>query len=62
MTRFVQLKDSISKRETMVNPERVQLLEDETDGSGARVRIIFGPGQSMLVEGKLEDVAEQLSK
>jgi len=59
--KLVQFKDSVSKRETMVNPEKVQLLEDETDHSGARV-IIFGPGQSVVVDGNLEDVARQLSK
>jgi len=45
----------------MVNPEVVQLLEDATDRTGSKVRIIFGMGQSMLVDGGLDDVAQKLS-
>ena len=60
MIRFVRLRDASSKCETMVNPDKVQLLEDASDNSGPKVRIIFGPGQSMLVDGRLDDVVRQL--
>ena len=61
MPKFVRLRDVSTKRDTMVNPEVVQLLEDATDRTGSKVQIIFGMGQSMLVEGGLDDVARKLS-
>jgi hypothetical protein len=45
----------------MINPEKVQLLEDATENS-PKVRIIFGPGQSMVVDGSLDEVARKLSE
>jgi len=61
MLKFVRFRDVATKRDTMINPEVVQLLEDATDQAGSKVRIIFGTGQSMLVEGGLDDVARKLS-
>jgi hypothetical protein len=46
----------------MINPDCVQLLEDATENSHLKVRIIFGPGQSMVVDGGLDEVARKLSK
>jgi hypothetical protein len=44
-----------------INPGVVQLLEDATDQAGSKVRMIFGTGQSMPVEGGLDDIARKLS-
>jgi hypothetical protein len=60
--KLVRFKDAFSRRETMINPDSVQLLEDATEGSGPKVRIIFGPGQSMVVDGSLDEVAQKLSE
>jgi hypothetical protein len=61
MPKFVRFRDVATKRDTLINPEVVQLLEDATDRAGSKVRIIFGTGQSMLVEGELDDVVRKLS-
>ena len=61
MPKFVRFRDVATRRDTLINPEVVQLLEDATDRAGSKVRIIFGTGQSMLVEGELDDVARKLS-
>jgi hypothetical protein len=44
-----------------INPGVVQLLGDATDQPGGKVRIIFETGQSMPVEGGLDDIARKLS-
>jgi hypothetical protein len=62
MKKLVRFKDDFSWRETMINPDRVQLLEDATEESHPRVRIIFGPGQSMVVAGSLDEIARLLSE
>jgi hypothetical protein len=62
MIKFVHFTDAFSRRETMINPDRVQLLEDVTEDSHPRVRIIFAPGQSMVVEGSLDEVVRKLSE
>jgi hypothetical protein len=61
MPKFVRFRDVTTRRDTLINPEVVQLLEDATDRAGSKVRIIFGTGQSMLVEGELDDVVRKLS-
>jgi len=61
MPKFVRFRDVATRRDTLINPEVVQLLEDATDRAGSKVRIIFGTGQSMLVEGGLDDVVRKLS-
>ena len=60
--KLVRFKDAFSRRETMINPDSVQLLEDATESSHPKVRIIFGPGQSMVVDGSLDEVAQKLSE
>jgi hypothetical protein len=45
----------------MINLDKVQLLEEATENSHSKVRIIFGPGQSMVVNGSLDEVARKLS-
>ena len=60
MPKFVRFGDVATRRDTLINPEIV-LLEDATDRAGSKVRIIFGTGQSMLVEGELDDVVRKLS-
>ena len=62
MIKFVRLKDAFTRRETMINIDKVQLLEDATENSDLKVRIIFGPGQSMVVDGSLDEVAQKLSE
>ena len=62
MIKFVRLKDAFSRRETMINPDKVQLLEDATENSHPKVRIVFGPGLSMVVDGSLDEVARKLSE
>ena len=61
MKKFVRFKDAFSWRETMVK-DKVQLLEDATEESHPRVRIIFGPGQSMVGAGSLDEIARLLSE
>ena len=46
----------------MINPDSVQLLEDATENSHSKVRIMFGPGQSMVVDGSLDDIARKFSE
>jgi hypothetical protein len=60
--KLVRFKDTFSRHETMINPDKVQLLEDATENSHPKVRIIFGPGQSMVVDGSLDEVARKLSE
>ena len=60
MPKFVRFKDVSNKSDTLINPEVVQLLEDATDRVGPKLRIIFGMGQSILVEGSPDDVAMKL--
>jgi hypothetical protein len=60
--KFVRFKDAFTRREVLINADRVQLLEDATENSHPKVRIIFGPGQSMVVDGQLDDVAGKLSE
>jgi len=60
--KLVRFTDAFSRRETMINPDSVQLLEDATENSHPKVRIIFGPGQSMVVDGSLDEVARKLSE
>ena len=60
--KFVRFKDAFTRREVLINADRVQLLEDATENSHPKVRIIFGPGQSMVVDGQLDDVARKLSE
>ena len=60
MTKFVRFKDSTTKREVMVNPDKVQLLEDATDNAGPKVCIILGPGQLMAVDGLLDEITQKL--
>ena len=62
MTKFVRFNDATTKRGVMVNPDKVQLLEDATDVASPKVCIILGPGQSMLVDGQLDVVVRQLSE
>ena len=59
--KLLRFTDAFSRRETMTNPDSVQLLEDATENSHPQVRIIFGPGQSMVVDGSLDEVARKLS-
>jgi hypothetical protein len=40
----------------------LQLLEAATEASVPKVRIIFAPGQSMVVDGSLDEVARKLSE
>ena len=60
--KLVRLTDAFSRRETMINPDSVQLLEDATENSPPKVRVILGPGQSMVVDGSLDEVARKLSE
>ena len=60
--KLVRFIDAFSRRETMINPDSVQLLEDATENSHPKVRIIFGPGQSMVADGSLDEVARKLSE
>jgi hypothetical protein len=62
MIKFVRFKDAFTRRGVLLNSDKVQLLEDATESSGPRVRIIFGPGQSMVVEGSLDEIARKLSE
>ena len=60
--KLARFTNAFSRRETMINPEKVQLLEDATENSHPKVRIIFGPGQSMVVDGSLDEIARKRSE
>jgi hypothetical protein len=36
MIKFVRLKDAFTRRATMINTDKVQLLEDATEASGPK--------------------------
>jgi hypothetical protein len=60
MPTFLHFKDASNNRETRIKPDAVQALQDASDQAGKKVRIIFATGQSMLVEGMLDDVAQRI--